>query len=256
MEISKFRHHDFGGLTTITNPKTGNTVFVANEVAKMWGHTSFTQAIKRVLNPGEFIKIDRTRHPDIMKEFANTALVSTKTQAIILMTESGLYKMALASNLQKAKPFKDWVTGEVIPSIRKTGGYSIAAWDLSQINKHSSIQIQKNNSKDINAFNFDKGGVDKIIEYNRESRLLHTGLTPHEIKEIAKEKGIRSIDRTSAKQVLRKTNPAIACGMSFTDSLVKEGFDLKTVSELTKKAAISLFEGMLELGATPFELNQ
>jgi hypothetical protein len=43
--------------------------------------------------------------------------------------------------------------------------------------------------------------------------------------------------------------------MSFTDSLVQQGFDLKTVSELSMKAALPLFQGMLELGIKPAELK-
>lgn len=248
MEITKFKHMDFGNLTTITNPKTGNTVFVASEVAKMWGHKSFTQTIKRLLKADEFIKVNRTEHPDIMKEFVTTKLISAKTQSIVLLTESGLYKMALASNLPSSQPFRDWVTAEVIPSIRKTGGYSVASWDFDKLKKHNDKSVQLSSSKEINSYNYEKGGVDKIIEYNKQSCILHTGLTPKEIMEIAKQKGLKASERTSAKEVLRNTNPAVACGMSFTDSLVKQGFDLKTVSELTKKAAIPLFEGMMELG--------
>lgn len=40
-----------------------------------------------------------------------------------LINESGLYSLVLASKLPKAKKFKRWVTSEVLPSIRKTGGY-------------------------------------------------------------------------------------------------------------------------------------
>ena len=44
--------------------------------------------------------------------------------------------------------------------------------------------------------------------------------------------------------------------MSFSDSLVKQGFDLKTVSELSLKAAVPLFQGMIELGINPQTLEQ
>ena len=43
--------------------------------------------------------------------------------------------------------------------------------------------------------------------------------------------------------------------MSFTDSLVAKGFDLKTISELSLKAAVPLFQGMIELGIKPKELE-
>ena len=39
------------------------------------------------------------------------------------LTESGIYKMIFASRCEKAEKFQDWVTDEVLPTIRKTGGY-------------------------------------------------------------------------------------------------------------------------------------
>ena len=48
----------------------------------------------------------------------------------IYINESGLYSLILKSQKQEAKQFKQWVTSEVLPSIRKTGTYSI----IPQIN--------------------------------------------------------------------------------------------------------------------------
>lgn len=41
----------------------------------------------------------------------------------IIINESGLYSLILSSKLESAKAFKHWVTAEVLPTIRKTGGY-------------------------------------------------------------------------------------------------------------------------------------
>ncbi len=40
-----------------------------------------------------------------------------------MVSESGLYKLIMRSDKPQAKPFQDWVTQEVLPSIRKTGSY-------------------------------------------------------------------------------------------------------------------------------------
>lgn len=45
-------------------------------------------------------------------------------QKITFVTESGFYDVVIRSDSPKAKPFRKWVTSEVLPSIRKTGGYS------------------------------------------------------------------------------------------------------------------------------------
>jgi prophage antirepressor-like protein len=42
---------------------------------------------------------------------------------MVLISESGLYKLIMRSDKPLAKPFQDWVTKEVLPSIRKNGGY-------------------------------------------------------------------------------------------------------------------------------------
>lgn len=45
------------------------------------------------------------------------------TQRLRIINESGLYSVILRSNKPEAKGFKKWVTGEVLPAIRKTGSY-------------------------------------------------------------------------------------------------------------------------------------
>lgn len=52
-----------------------------------------------------------------------------RTQQTIFVTESGMYDVILRSDSEKAKPFRKWVTSEVLPSIRKTGGYIAAKVD-------------------------------------------------------------------------------------------------------------------------------
>lgn len=255
MKIEKFTRSEFGTLTTITSKKTGVVMFMAAEIGRMWGHTNVKQAVNRLLNESEYKVIQKSVYPDFFKILVSNNLLPSKAQRTQLLTESGVYKLALASNLEKAKPFRDWVTSEVLPSIRKRGYYSIAN-QSNAIMIHTNTSIQKTNSKDINAKNFIEKGIESVIEYNRMSCLLHTGKTPKEVIKDAKEKGLKSKETTSAKEVLRHTKPELACAMSFTDSLVKKGFDLKTISELSLKSAVPLFQGMIELGINPKELSE
>jgi prophage antirepressor-like protein len=50
-------------------------------------------------------------------------------QEVTIITESGLWSLVLTSRKPEAKRFKKWITSEVIPAIRKTGGYMVAAQD-------------------------------------------------------------------------------------------------------------------------------
>lgn len=255
MKLSRFENNDFGHLTTIINEQTGIVMFVGTEVAKMWGHTNLRQTVKRLCTDSEYKVVKLSKYIEFKKMLvSNKLLQSSNAPSIMLLTESALYKLALASNLEKAKPFRDWVTSEILPSIRKNGYYSIAD-QSKEILIHTNTSIQKNNSKEINSKNLIEKGIEAVIEYNRKNCIIHTGITPHEVKEYGKKIGLKSIERTSAKEVLRHTKPELACSMSFVDSLVKQGFDLNTVSELSLKCAVPLFQGMIELGIKPKELE-
>ena len=50
-------------------------------------------------------------------------------QEMTVISESGLYNVILRSDKPEAKPFRKWVTAEVLPSIRKTGSYSVSEAD-------------------------------------------------------------------------------------------------------------------------------
>lgn len=57
------------------------------------------------------------------------------TQKMTIINESGLYSLILSSKLPDAKKFKRWVTSEVLPSIRKTGNYSMQQADTLAIQR-------------------------------------------------------------------------------------------------------------------------
>lgn len=255
MIVSKFEKPEFGTLTTITSEKTGVVMFIAAEVGDMWGHTNLTSVTRSLLNKNEVLTIKKSQYKDLFRIFVSEQILKPKAQRIQLITESALYKLALASNVDKAKPFRDWVAGEVLPSIRKNGYYTIAN-QTERIMIHTDTKIQKQNSKDINAKNFIEKGLESVIEYNRLNCLKHTGLLPHQVKDYGKQKGLKSAERTSAKEVLRHIKPELACSMSFVDDLVKKGFDFNTVSDLSLRAAVPLFQGMIELGIKPKELDK
>lgn len=54
-------------------------------------------------------------------------------QNMVVVNESGLYNVILRSDKPEAKPFRKWVTSEVLPSIRKTGGYQTKSMTTAQM---------------------------------------------------------------------------------------------------------------------------
>ncbi len=150
-------------------------------------------------------------------------------------------------NKIKAEKFKRFIFKEVLPSIRKTGSYSIA----KKLNpeEHKKRQVQVENSKIINAVNYEKGGVDAIKDYCVESCKKITGKRPSEWKKIGKEIGLKSKQTGSGKEVLRNVESLkkYACALSVSDNLKAMGYDLESATECAK-AGLSFFDKLLSMG--------
>ena len=106
-EIQQF---DFKGATlrTLTD-ENGEPWFVAKDACDALGYTNASKAI--------------SDHVDSEDKLNNESLSSLGQRGGWLVNESGLYSLVLSSKLPTAKEFKRWVTHEVLPQIRRTGGY-------------------------------------------------------------------------------------------------------------------------------------
>ena len=122
---NQFIHEVFGNLTTITN-EFNEVFFVSNEVSSILDYSENRKMLER-LDDDEIVKLSYEE----TKRLSPT--VDIHSSGIQLLTESGLYSAVLGSRKPEAKQFKKWVTGEVLPSIRKTGNYSISQAPLPQI---------------------------------------------------------------------------------------------------------------------------
>lgn len=220
----------------------GEIWFMAKDVVEalgvLWKGTDSLPAIKE-----EWIMT--TELPDSLN----------RPQTTVFINESAVYKLAFRSRKPEAERFTDWIAGEVIPQIRRTGKYIPNPQGVLPLSEHTNTEIQKTMSKNVNAHNYSKGGRVEIIKYNANNCLAHTGQYPKKIVEFGKKQGLKSKERTSAKEVLRHLEPESACSMSLADNLVNEGFDSEKVFQVTKSAK-QVFKGILELGAIPPELKQ
>jgi len=107
-EIRIFNHEMFGDIRIMTDEK-GETFFVGNDVAKALGYSDARKAIRV--------------HVDSDDRGVDEMATPGGIQKVVIINESGLYALVLSSKLPQAKVFKHWVTSEVLPQIRKTGGY-------------------------------------------------------------------------------------------------------------------------------------
>lgn len=107
-DLQIFKNPEFGEIRTIE--KDGEPWFVGKDVAAALGYERPTKAI---LDHVDDEDKDEVPIQDSIGRSQNTPIIN----------ESGLYSLVLSSKLPTAKKFKRWVTSEVIPSIRKHGGY-------------------------------------------------------------------------------------------------------------------------------------
>ena len=115
MEIKVFQNATFGTIRTMQDEK-GEPWFVGADIANMLGYTNPRKAIRDHVE-----EKDKTRNDSFLVNGTSP----------ILINESGLYALILSSKLPKAREFKHRVTSEVLPSIRKQGGYMVARADES-----------------------------------------------------------------------------------------------------------------------------
>lgn len=107
--MSDIQAFNFNGLELRAMERDGEPWFVASDVA-------------RALEFRDASNFART----LDDEDRGTHKVSTPggTQNVIIVSESGLYSAMIRSNSERAKPFRKWVTAEVLPTIRKHGAYA------------------------------------------------------------------------------------------------------------------------------------
>ena len=83
--------------------------FVGKDVASVLGYSNTKDAL--------------SRHVDLEDKMGSRITTSGQSREMTIINESGLYSLILKSKLPSAKKFKRWVTSEVLPAIRKHGGY-------------------------------------------------------------------------------------------------------------------------------------
>ena len=117
-EIQIFKNVEFGAIRTMSNEQ-GEVMFCGKDVCDALGYKRSRDAIAQHVEEEDAVK-----HRLLDNRGCN--------QLTIFINESGLYSLILSSKLESARRFKHWVTSEVLPSIRKQGGYMVARPDETE----------------------------------------------------------------------------------------------------------------------------
>ena len=106
-ELKIFENPEFGKIRTIS--RDDEVWFVGKDVAEALGYAKFRNAI--------------AQHVETEDALKQGILTNGGMQEMTIINESGLYSLVLSSKLPQAKAFKRWITRDVIPAIRRHGGY-------------------------------------------------------------------------------------------------------------------------------------
>ena len=114
-KIQIFENKEFGKVRTLE--LNNEPWFVGKDVAEILGYSQPSVTISKKV--------------EIEDKGVSKMETPGGTQDVVIINESGLYSLILSSKIPTAKKFKRWVTSEVLPSIRKNGGYIAGQETLS-----------------------------------------------------------------------------------------------------------------------------
>ena len=178
-KIMIFENEEFGKVRTVCI--NGEPWLVGKDVAEILGYSDTAKAIKR--------------HVDEEDKGVDVLSTPGGKQPFTVINESGFYSLVLSSKMPKAKKFKRWVTSEVLPTIRKTGGYvddpdkfadyylPFADEATKQMFKIQHEYIRQLHSK----INTDKPKVDFADQVADTTNVIDMG----EMAKLANDRGIR-----------------------------------------------------------------
>lgn len=106
-DLKIFKNKEFGEIRIVE--QNGEPWFVGKDVADVLGYKDSVNAMKT--------------HVDTEDKLGWQITTSGQRRQVTIINESGLYALILSSKLPTAKAFKRWVTSEVLPAIRRQGGY-------------------------------------------------------------------------------------------------------------------------------------
>lgn len=126
-EIKIFENQEFGKVRALEID--GKPYFVGKDVAQILGYKDTSDALKKHVDEED----------KLTRRFAD----SGQNREMYIVNESGLYSLVLSSKLESAKRFKRWVTSEVLPSIRQTGGYQMGMPQGKELLALAVLEAQK-----------------------------------------------------------------------------------------------------------------
>jgi prophage antirepressor-like protein len=241
MEHSIITNQELGHAYFYWESKHGR-IFLASQVMKELGYLGGNKTLYSFeLKEGiDVIKFSKKYDRDIFDELSKLNLLGQRASEVIFLSESGFWKLVMQSRKSIGIKTRDWLANEVLPSIRKTGVYSVASNNPMAIFTERNKQLEL--SKKSNGILSKTKNPEAYAKFWNDLHLLVVGLDAKGIKAIYKSK-------VSAKEVLRKHAPHLEATEAVIEEIWASGIGLDQIkkTELHKSLAHS-FNALLSLG--------
>lgn len=220
-----FKNNEFGEVRTIN--ENGKILFCGSDAAKALGYTNTNKAIN------DHCKEDGVTNRSVIDNLG-------RTQQAKFISESNLYRLIASSKLESAQKFESWIFDEVLPTIRKTGGY--VANDQMFIDTYLPFADDGTKQLFANTLETVRKQNKLIVEMKPKAlfaeavETAHTSILVGDMSKILKQNGI-DIGQNRLFQWLRDNNYLIKNGerknMPTQQSMDKGLFEVKerTISD-------------------------
>lgn len=262
-EILDSNHCLFEGYELEMVDINGEILFNAKDVAELLDMSDVT--VRRHIQGMSEKQVVKLKNSDVQ----NMNIRKLNNAGENFLTESGLYKLAFRSNKESAERFTDWVTDEVIPQIRKTGGYiphnknmseaEIMAAAMQIANKtieeqKRKIELAEKEKENLALAIEDMTPTVEFAEEVLESSNTLTatqiaadyGISAIELNKILKKEGIQY--RSGGQWILYSQYK----NKGYTDSKsIKAGYSFRKITVWTQKGQKFIYQTLKKLGIYP-----
>lgn len=163
-DLINFQNDEFGETTVFI--QNGSPWFIGKQIATKLGYKDHINALKR--------------HVDDEDKGVAKCHPTGKHRNMTIINESGLYSLILSSKLPTAKQYKRWVTSEVLPSIHKTGSYSIQQEEPEDVLLAKAVLISDKKIKKLEQTLIEQqpkvSYYDNVLDKSNLSGIRETGI--------------------------------------------------------------------------------
>lgn len=223
-DLQLFNNSDLGSVRVVM--RDSEPWFVAKDVAQCISHSD-PSAMCKLCREKDVATINGKEYSDDLSEYSG----GRGNPNIRVISESGLYRILAKCNLPKCEPFESWVFDDVLPSIRKTGSYSIA----TQISETDTLMLQAFHCQDP----LEYAGIMK-----RRDALVHKTELKRSMTAIGKLGGIQ-----------KARNIAIQERDDAKQALVEKTKELELVQSLYDEYKESIGEGQKKMSSAQLKAN-